>query len=423
ETMNDIKKFEKRVLTHSDFEDEGFDEQTNSESINLADIEVSAPYEQENAPKPSTDITEYIHSKTTSGIDPYIMEIRRRLQEDIHARREREKRRRKVLVDQLRALESIEDARREESLVSHLLRQSQFERRLAVELLQTRHEKDVLRQNRIGHEKELEQRRRLDFIEAMDREAELARLARIEYAEQVRKDKELHDIIASDKAEAQHQENFQVCTEITWQLVDFSLKVSEYRQLCENLIPVKLWREWNALFIAGQSLFDDENRADQQDKPNKLHAQTILEEESLKLLDEGDFNEYRNMIGEWEPPTREQFPFETPPVDNPIYGFVINRLHHIVHPPPEKLPPPLFPAYGLKIIVLGKSFSGKTTALKRYCEEHTIVIISLENLVHEAIDAFKNNEMREGEADSDSESSVILDEDKKPDENTSGNQT
>jgi hypothetical protein len=40
-----------------------------------------------------------------------------------------------------------------------------------VELLQTRHEKDILRQNRIAYEKQLEIRRRQDFIEAMDREA------------------------------------------------------------------------------------------------------------------------------------------------------------------------------------------------------------------------------------------------------------
>ena len=52
-----------------------------------------------------------------------------------------------------------------------MLRQSQFERRLAVELLQTRHEKEVLRQNRMAYEKQLEIRRRQDFIEAMDREA------------------------------------------------------------------------------------------------------------------------------------------------------------------------------------------------------------------------------------------------------------
>ncbi len=63
---------------------------------------------------------------------------------------------------------------------------------------------------------------------------ELARLARLEYAEQIQKDKELHDIIQADKAEAKHKEHIQICTRITWQLVDFALKIGEYRQLTEK---------------------------------------------------------------------------------------------------------------------------------------------------------------------------------------------
>lgn len=85
-----------------------------SESMNLSDMELSSPYEQEN--KESTnkliatsyELVSYTKPLQVGQIDPYILEIRRRLQEDIHARREREKRRRKVLVDQLRALEAIE---------------------------------------------------------------------------------------------------------------------------------------------------------------------------------------------------------------------------------------------------------------------------------------------------------------------------
>lgn len=38
----------------------------------------------------------------------YIFKIRNRLQEDAQSRKEREKRRRKVLVDQLKATESLE---------------------------------------------------------------------------------------------------------------------------------------------------------------------------------------------------------------------------------------------------------------------------------------------------------------------------
>lgn len=59
-------------------------------------------------------------------------------------------------------------------------------------------------------------------------------MARLEYADQIQRDKELHDIIQAEKAEAIHKENVDFCTDIAWQLVDFALKVGEYRQLTEK---------------------------------------------------------------------------------------------------------------------------------------------------------------------------------------------
>jgi len=94
------------------------------------------------------------------------------------------------------------------------------------------------------------------------------------------------------------------------------------------------------------------------------------------------------MIGEWEPPQASQSATaipHVPPEDNPILGFVVNRLHNLVYPPADKVPPPLFPAFGLKIIVLGKSFAGKSTVLKRYAQEFGVTIINVEQLLHEAL--------------------------------------
>lgn len=63
---------------------------------------------------------------------------------------------------------------------------------------------------------------------------ELGRLARLEYAEQIRKDKILHDIIQADRAEAKHREHVEFCTLISQQLIDFALKIGEYRELTEK---------------------------------------------------------------------------------------------------------------------------------------------------------------------------------------------
>lgn len=50
------------------------------------------------------------------------------------------------------------------------MRQSQFERRIAVELLHARHEKDVIRENVIAREQDVLHRREKEFQDALDKE-------------------------------------------------------------------------------------------------------------------------------------------------------------------------------------------------------------------------------------------------------------
>ena len=60
--------------------------------------------------------------------------------------------------------------KREEALMSRLLRQSQFERRIAAELLHARHEKKTIIDSRISKEKDILEKREKEFLETMERE-------------------------------------------------------------------------------------------------------------------------------------------------------------------------------------------------------------------------------------------------------------
>ncbi len=135
--------------------------------MNIVDLEETRGYDDLNEAQNTLDPVGALNAHSN---DEYIHKIRSRLQEDSHARKEREKRRRKVLVDQLKANETLEEYKREEALIAHLLRQSQFEKRIAVELLHARHEKDVFRKNRIANEEEVLARREKEFQEALDKE-------------------------------------------------------------------------------------------------------------------------------------------------------------------------------------------------------------------------------------------------------------
>lgn len=72
------------------------------------------------------------------------------------------------------------------------------------------------------------------------------------------------------------------------------------------------------------------------------------------------------MMGEWEP--TEQLGIKGKEMENKIVGHIINRLHGLVYPEQPGEPAPIYPVFPFKAIVLGKPFTGKTTALKQLAD-------------------------------------------------------
>lgn len=348
--LKEIENFEKRFKSK-------YRDQPDSD-ITIVNIEETRGYDDANEAQKALDPIELINPKSN---DDYVSKIRNRLQEDAHARKEREKRRRKVLVDQLKANEALEESRREEALVAHLLRQSQFERRIAAELLHARHEKDVIRENRIANEREILERREKEFQNALDRERELARLAKLDYLDQAKKDKEIYDLMAAERAETKYKKRYEMCSDILNQILDFSFKIAEYRELTNNYIPPKIWRDWITMFHSGKPFYPKEQKSDQKDLEKVFNTDTaLMTEDTHDLLDNCDFNEYKEMIGEWELDEK----LENIDNDNKIVGHIIHRLHDLCYPEQPGAPKPLFPSFPLKAALLGKPFAGKTSALK-----------------------------------------------------------
>ncbi|KAI5774597.1 SPEF2 [Gulo gulo luscus] len=344
---------------------------------------------KESASKTSADTA----GQTTTDLlntysdDDYIKKIQKRLEEDAFAREQREKRRRRLLMDQLIAHEAQEEAYREEQLINRLMRQSQQERRIAVQLMHVRHEKEVLWQNRIFREKQYEERRLKDFQDALDREAALARQAKIDFEEQAIREREIHEQIAVERAQARYRKHYTICAVILDQILDLSTKVADYRMLTNNMIPYKLMHDWKELFFSGKPIYE---QASIKHLPAKPSAEQLTELEKRDLLDNNDYEEYKNMIGEWALP--EEMVDNIPPSNNNILGHVIHRLVEKSHPPQVKSTVPELPSFAIKGCLLGKTFSGKTTALKALQKDFPIQILSIDTLVQEAIKAFHDKE-------------------------------
>ncbi|NXH88460.1 SPEF2 protein, partial [Edolisoma coerulescens] len=321
------------------------------------------------------------------SVDDYIRKVQKHVEEDTLARELRAKRRRKMLVDQLAAHEAQEKAYREEQLIYRVMKQSQHERRIAAQLLHVRHEKEVLRQNRIFREKQYEERRQKEFQEALDREAALAKQENIFNEEQIIREREHHQKIAAERAQARYKKHYSVCWEMIDQIIDLSAKVGEYRQLTNNHVPLKLMLDWKELFLNGKPIYE---QASIQPLPEEPSPEQLVELNKMSLLDEKDYGEYKSMTGEWSP--TEENSENKPPLNNNILGHVLRRLMEMFYPPKPKSSPE-FPSFPVKGCILGKMFSGKTTCAKFIEKVCNIQVLSVGTLVQEAIEAFLQNEM------------------------------
>uniref|UniRef100_A0A7N6BY34 Calponin-homology (CH) domain-containing protein n=1 Tax=Anabas testudineus TaxID=64144 RepID=A0A7N6BY34_ANATE len=318
----------------------------------------------------------------------YIQEIRQRLEENAIAHEQRRKRRDRFLLEQLKAHEAQEEAQREEQLVKRLTRQTQQEQRLAAQLLQIRMQKEVIWENRLFREQQYQQRRDRDFREALEKEAALAQQAKLEHAEEIRKELEFLNRSAAERGLIRYQKHFKFCKDILEQIVDLATKVGEYR-LLTGLIPGKQMREWKELLFSGLPLY--EPIKGQQPSIEFSTPLDPVEREKQEILNNQDYDEYTSMVGEWVWP-EEAGATNLTPANNDILGHVVLRLRNIVHPPVMEPSTPSFPHFTLKACVLGKFCSGKTTCLTKIAEAHGIYVLSVDTLIKEALNAYQNGE-------------------------------
>uniref|UniRef100_H3DH17 Calponin-homology (CH) domain-containing protein n=1 Tax=Tetraodon nigroviridis TaxID=99883 RepID=H3DH17_TETNG len=320
--------------------------------------------------------------------DKYIRDIQKRLHENLVAREQREKRLQRFTMEQIKAREAQEEARRDEQLVRRLTRQTQQEQRLAAQLLQIRRQKDVILENRLFREEQYRQRREKDFQEALEREAALASQAKLDHAEEMKKEIEMCQKITAERSQNKYDKHFAICKDIMGQMVDFATKVEEYRQLTGNLIPQKQTRGWKEFLLKGLPLYQSNHvQTPEFDLCTPLDP---VEQQKQDILNDLDYEEYTNMVGEWAWPDETDEP--PPSLNNSnILGHVVGRIKKISHQPTAPPSPPL-PPFKLKACVLGKFCSGKTTCLAKISREHGIYVISADTLIEEALAADQSGE-------------------------------
>ncbi|XP_056603378.1 sperm flagellar protein 2 [Triplophysa dalaica] len=316
----------------------------------------------------------------------YMENIRLRLEEDSTAREQREMRRRRALVEQLQAHQTQQEEIREEQMVKRLMRQTQQEKRIVVQLTQIKRQKEILRQNRIFQERQNQERCLQDLQQALDREAVLLREEHLERSEEIHMERQLHKRLASERAQARYQKHFHICRGILGQIVDLSTKVGEYRLLTDNLIPMKVMKEWMEMFLSGNPLYEV---ASVEPLPAEPTAEQIIELQKLQILNDQDYEQYVGLTGEWV--WSEEAEDGAPRLKDDVLDHVVKRLKNMIQIPISRSPSPVFPRFTIRACVLGKTHTGKTSCLSTITTALGVRVLSAGALIQDVLTAHQQD--------------------------------
>jgi hypothetical protein len=163
-------------------------------------------------------------------------------------------REKKLLVNVQDSQEARLKVSEEDQIYMRLIHDSHEERRIAAEIALIRHEKEIMIRNRLFREQQYKEQREQDFREALNREAILAKQAKLEYQNEASLLLKQHNEILQVKAAKKHENITAFCRQAAQQIVQLSLKMAELRTLNDGVVPKRVYKQWISLFIAGQPI-------------------------------------------------------------------------------------------------------------------------------------------------------------------------
>ena len=278
---------------------------------------------------------------------------------DNRTKTERNRRRRKIIVEQGKAQLEIENKRREEQYIGKLAKQSNQEKQLTYETYRVNQCKNIIRENRNLREEMYKKRDEGNKeFQKMNEDNYLKFNIENFHRDQEKEDNRKKDLEISQK-QKQRNQNSDICRSMVDLIVDISDKAYEYQQIndVEEIDP-RVWREWTNLFKNNESVLykqpeevkekketekeeEKENEPQEQQEPEKKEENVEEnkkenenkedkkeEEESIhidinsrynktfysifntgdttctkldQILDECEFYEYQNNKGQWNP--------------------------------------------------------------------------------------------------------------------------
>jgi len=320
----------------------------------------------------------------------HVAAIRDRKNMEQAVRIDRERRYSRAHANRQRERDANLELKKEQIVLKVLSRQSRAEREIARKLLMLRSEKQRMKENREHREVQYKARRQQDFEDAMLREKEIGKRARLDYETTAENAKRYRSEMRKQQLKRIRNEHLDAARGIVQQIIELAIKVSEYRELSDlPQPPASVQNDWMQMFVAGTPLtylesapptlaaFDTNYAVnlDQVD-PAKVSNRELLNVRSLAS--------YMFLGNDWCEGLDEET-IEAASVKNDTLSHIVQQVFTSACPrAPEPIATDL-PASKMRLVIMGKSFSGKTVLAQHLEAKYGLKRLNIEDIITTAL--------------------------------------
>lgn len=166
------------------------------------------------------------------------------------SKKERDRRRRKIIVEQSKAQLEIENMRREQQLISKLFKQSNQEKQLAFETYRVSQSKEIIIKNRYLREEMYSIKNEMDIRFNEENQKEFLNLNRDKLEIILNKEEIRRKTLSVSLKQNLRSKNTDYCKNLVDMIIEITQEAYNYQQVNDvEEFDGRVWREWTQLFI------------------------------------------------------------------------------------------------------------------------------------------------------------------------------
>ncbi|CAD8115667.1 unnamed protein product [Paramecium sonneborni] len=308
------------------------------------------------------------------GEEPVSLGLRNKMMNEF-LRKERDKRRRKMIVDQEKQTDELQ--RREYSVVEKLKQQSKQEKEIMYEIWRAFQCRQVICENRILRDENYKNKQELNVINQKFKEEEMLRALQQEFSEEVELQQKRQLEINVEYKLHTRQQNYQKCRKLVEILFEIEEQVYEHLQNHDsNQINEQFTRENNHLFEYGMDLIPYK-RFSTYDPIKEMKKQETLNYKQKIFLAQMEMQDYLQGTGAWNIyQAQNNYTFGN------LVRYLIESQFEITNTEHQELNIPYVPFRGS---LIGFSFSGKKTLSELLSKKYGITLLCVDVIINELL--------------------------------------